>query len=527
MLRITCLLALGCGAASVQPTSAELAPVEIPATAEEAPEVHLGATKWELENEDCHDIILPMQALPRDPAPCMNVDLHAGVSEALLRQVDLMGAQVPVLLSIEPGVVFPDVTMHHVLALRLGGGHYDAAPLPPRALFPAVRYLATYRSVVLPDNGWFEADEVQLGLTLVDEDSLSAIQAVAERVIALQIETRVADQQEELARLTHLRDVSIGNSAADIAVLPTTVTHLDIGRADDSLVALLPRLTQLRSLSLNGSRLETLQPLAGLDLTHLSLREAHLGEDALAALPSFPNLAFLDLYTMDGDGHTVLGLATMTSLEVLNLWGRRVDAASLTGLTNLRVLTLNGSAVTDEHIVALSALSSLHTLSLRATGITEAALRSLPPVVNLDLGHTGVTNLCEQVARLRSLRSLDLSFTAITDAGISCIVELAELETLNLGATNISDASMDEVARLPELRDLSLMTTSLTDAGLASLARLQDLRILDVAGAPLSDASVEPLLAMDLQHVEGLSGTVSESAQERVRRALTSAVQTE
>ncbi|MFK8001246.1 MAG: leucine-rich repeat domain-containing protein [Polyangiales bacterium] len=562
MLRLAplfCILALGsastlgCGSAPGRQTTPELAtPVEIAAAAEAPLDIHLGESMWQLDNEHCQTILLPHQALPRNPGACLNVDLHGGVSAALLREVDLIAAQVPVLLSIEPGIVFPDVTMRHVVALSLGGGRYDAAPLPPRRLFPAVRYLATNRATVMPDRDWLEADEVLLGLTLMDEDSLTAIRAVADRVIALRAYASVAGRQEELARLTNLRDVRIGNAPEQLEALPTTVTHFVIRGANDATLAVLPRFVHLRSLALDAANVETLRPLSGLGLMHLSLRQARLGENALLELSDLPRLTHLDLSraqlgenarveldfphlthldlsgTSNVDDRIARFLAAMTSLEVLHLWRAEIDDTRfLAGLSNLHTLSLSGAGITDEDVAVLSGLSSLRSLSLRGTRVTEAALQALPPVEDLHIGNTRIANLCAHVARLRSLRSLNLSDSGILDAGLSCISQLAELETLDLGGTYISNASIGEIARLPELRDLSLMTTMLSDAGLAELSRLETLRVLDVSGAPLTDASVEPLLAMELQDV-GLDGTqLSESAQERIRSALSSEVQTE
>ena len=557
MSRFVCwfgLLVLGCGSATVRQATPELAaPVHIVAPSETPLEVHLGAIAWQLDNEDCQSIILPQQALPRDPTPCLNVHLHGGVSAALLRELDVLSAHVPVLLSFEPGVFFPDVTMHHVLALHAGGGNYDAAPVPPRALFPAVRYLAMHRSTVMPDDDWLEAEEVLLGLTLVDEDSLSAILPVAERVVALQVFTSIAGRNEELARLTNLRDVLIAGRSEDFDALPTTVTHFTLFGGNDSTLALLPRFVHLRSLSLDGARIESLRSLSDLELTHLSLRVARFGDNVFSELPDFPHLTHLDMSgaelgdnvlielpnfprlthldlseASNVDDHIAPFLAAMTSLEVLLLWRAEInDTRFLAGLTNLRTLRLSGDGITDEDVAVLSGLSSLRSLALQGTRITEAALRALPPVEHLHVGATDIANLCEHVTRLRSLRSLDLSQGAISDAGLTCISELAELEMLDLGGTLVSDASMREIARLAQLRDLGLMSTTLSDAGLAELTRLEHLRVLDVSGTQLTDASVEPLVAMELQHVN-LDGTsLSESEQERVKRALTPDVQTE
>ena len=68
------------------------------------------------------------------------------------------------------------------------------------------------------------------------------------------------------------------------------------------------------------------------------------------------------------------------------------------------------------------------------------------------------------VGRLRKLRSLDLGFTQVTDAGLR------------------------RLAGLPLLR-LSLDSRLFTDAGMEHVARLADLEVLDLFGARVTDAA--------------------------------------
>lgn len=70
---------------------------------------------------------------------------------------------------------------------------------------------------------------------------------------------------------------------------------------------------------------------------------------------------------------------------------------------------------------------------------------------------------------------LDLSRTAVTDAGLDTIEDAANLLRLNLSQTSIGDAALSHLAGLTGLRSLNLYSTEVGDAGLSGLEQLPDL----------------------------------------------------
>jgi hypothetical protein len=64
---------------------------------------------------------------------------------------------------------------------------------------------------------------------------------------------------------------------------------------------------------------------------------------------------------------------------------------------------------------------------------------------------------------------LDVSRTAVGDAGVRALAGLAQLEALNLYATRVTDASVPTLAALPRLRRVYVWETSMTPAGIARL----------------------------------------------------------
>jgi hypothetical protein len=75
---------------------------------------------------------------------------------------------------------------------------------------------------------------------------------------------------------------------------------------------------------------------------------------------------------------------------------------------------------------------------------------------------------------------LNLSRTAITDAGLVSLKGLPELERLRLEWTAIGDSGLDFAATCAKLGTLNLVGTKMTDAGLAKLVACKQLRKLFV-----------------------------------------------
>ena len=74
-------------------------------------------------------------------------------------------------------------------------------------------------------------------------------------------------------------------------------------------------------------------------------------------------------------------------------------------------------------------------------------------------------------ADLESVRSLDLSDTKITDAGLKELAKLQELRKLFLSNTKITDEGLKEMAKLQKLKFLHLIETKITDADVTKLKK--------------------------------------------------------
>jgi hypothetical protein len=109
-----------------------------------------------------------------------------------------------------------------------------------------------------------------------------------------------------------------------------------------------------------------------------------------------------------------------------------------------------------------------------------------------------------RLRRLRSLTFLSLRSARVTDAGLVQLRDLDRLRCLWLAwDPGIGDRGLAELAlHHPQLEELDLTYTALTDAGLPYLRMLQNLRILSLAGTAVTDAGVDTLIL--LPHIQRL-----------------------
>ncbi len=104
-----------------------------------------------------------------------------------------------------------------------------------------------------------------------------------------------------------------------------------------------------------------------------------------------------------------------------------------------------------------------------------ALLRGLEPcLTRLDLSRTAVTDAgLRQVVSFGELDRLRLDQTAITDAGVEILSALDGITWLNLVGTSVTDACVDAIARLVDLEQVYLWQTGVSATGAARLRRLR------------------------------------------------------
>jgi hypothetical protein len=124
--------------------------------------------------------------------------------------------------------------------------------------------------------------------------------------------------------------------------------------------------------------------------------------------------------------------------------------------------------LTDDIIRRLATLSGLESLSASSSsGVTDDSAASL--------------------ARLTSLRHLDLSMCSITDRTLEILPELPKLERIALDWTNVTDAGARHLASCRALRSVSLMGTRTGDGAIRALAGHPKLSHLRTGNGVTSD----------------------------------------
>jgi Leucine-rich repeat (LRR) protein len=99
-----------------------------------------------------------------------------------------------------------------------------------------------------------------------------------------------------------------------------------------------------------------------------------------------------------------------------------------------------------------------------------------------------------------AIRSLDLSRTPVTDAGLEKLRGLQELTTLRLNSTKVTGVGLLELKDLKKLTTLELGDTEVTDAGLRALKELKQLTDLQISGAQLTDKVLGVLREIGVLH---------------------------
>ena len=104
-----------------------------------------------------------------------------------------------------------------------------------------------------------------------------------------------------------------------------------------------------------------------------------------------------------------------------------------------------------------------------------ALLRGLEPcLTRLDLSRTAVTDAgIRQLLSFGRLHRLRLDHTAITDAGVEVLATLEPLTWLNLVGTAVTDSCVDAIARMAGLEQVYLGQTGVTPMGASRLRRLR------------------------------------------------------
>ena len=299
----------------------------------------------------------------------------------------------------------------------------------------------------------------------------------------------------------HLADCTISTLApfAGMANLeslgferPGTMTPTGTGRATVSTIAPLLNLKKLQSINLGPNAVDD-AGLAGIEsMTSLIGLDAHdrVSDEGLERIAALPKLTSL---TLRGPSVTPDRLATVARMPLLSglaLTDTPIrDLAPLAPMTGrLRDLSVYTSPLTDDSLKPLANAARLRSMVLTGTEVTGAGLSNLPVAARLILlqlsGPSINDDALAQIPRLTGLSNLYLSDVRITDAGLSLIAPAASLKRLTIRNTSITDAAVPFLSRRTAPLRIFLSGTRLTEDGLRRLKAIPKLQIVDVTGSP-------------------------------------------
>ncbi len=214
----------------------------------------------------------------------------------------------------------------------------------------------------------------------------------------------------------------------------------------------------------------------------------------------------------------------LTTLRYVSLGALKDPSAAIAALKNLPMLEeihLYRCTVSDRDFKDMGILPSVKKLDLYDNIISNTSLEYLSQLPNLEslglygydvrISEAGLQNL----SHAKSLTTLELSRTTITDSALAHFPCLQQLESLSLREVPI-DSGITHLTRLPNLKTLDLYNTLVTDETLDSFQPNKTLRFLELAHTLVSESGIQRLQErMPDTQISG--GRISEQARVHAR----------
>ena len=175
----------------------------------------------------------------------------------------------------------------------------------------------------------------------------------------------------------------------------------------------------------------------------------------------------------------LLLLASMPRVKHVRLGGSVKDSGLvfLTGLRQLETLSMDGARIKGSGLSNLSSLPKLRSLDLEGTDVDDAALvilKDFKQLKELNIGGTLVTALgLEHLKDMTQLESLNVDYLEkpLTNETVGPLTGLTRLKTLIVSTSELSDAGLESLKALTTLETLNVEDTKVTDAGVADFQK--------------------------------------------------------
>jgi uncharacterized protein YkwD len=298
---------------------------------------------------------------------------------------------------------------------------------------------------------------------------------------------RLAKEAKSLLPITFKSSTVEERVRMKLGISESAITEADLVRISDFSFdydnkdtaldeAILPKLTGLRTLSLNSPGQSGVAQIANLSrLTELSISTPWASRPiyGLQVLTSLKQLEKLSLY----------GFASEDELSLL-----------LGQLPNLRQLTVKNNQLTSLSFIPPAIMANLVELTVTSDGLRDVtALKYGKSLLSLSLSGNDVPlRDIQTIISISGLKSLSINSLGITDADVVKISRMTGLSALSLKNNQIRDIS--SLSALTKLRDINLSGNKIRD--IRALKELDSLQLIDIGFNGISDIS--PIMDNDL-----------------------------
>lgn len=208
---------------------------------------------------------------------------------------------------------------------------------------------------------------------------------------------------------------------------------------------------------------------------------------------------------------TTIGQLQLPAIERIKAAGGVVTQDEATG--TVTAIDLSGSLAQDDSALdVLPVFNGLKKLVLYGPAITNETMdvvSQLPQLEHLDLTRTAVGDAgLAKLVGLKNLRYLQLFRCDVTDEGFRSLAQLPRIEQIRCGQTRISDQGLQYIKDLKTVTALDLSDCNqVTDAGVEVIAGFAKLRFLKLWGKSITDVGVLKLAALENLEVVGFNDT--------------------
>ncbi|MEZ6139854.1 MAG: hypothetical protein R3B84_04705 [Zavarzinella sp.] len=362
-------------------------------------------------------------------------------------------------------------------------------------------------------------------------DELSMLSGVVELEI-LENDWLTPEIFTKLAAIPGLLELSATGATFDDNCLTAFVgaKHLETLKlyhtsvSDNGFLGFMPKTATLKTIQVTNREQEGkitgtgFVPPADSELTQLWLPNQPITEAGLKAIGKIYSLQQL---TVQGKGLTDAGfkeLVTLRELTHMHISNTSMTDASWTSVgwfRNLQSLVIDGSKMRGNNTSPLTGLVELQNLSVMRSPVGDQFLSPLKGMnlLRLDLSFTDISDKgLTTLGNLVTLQHLALPGTRCTDGAFASISQLPNLTHLNMHTTGISGASSDVLENCKLLTKLNLENTLLSGDGLKSLAKVGSLSEVQFSDTALKDDDVPTLAEMkNLSYITLANTDISEA----------------